>query len=471
MVSGISLGVSNSMKLKHRLTLTFLLFSMTIIFLISFASHIFMKENFNRYLVDIIDERKKVLIRDIGNTYKNGKWDTENIEKIGLEAIDNGFIVKVKDTSNNVIWSARTHNSSMCQSMMDKMGYNMNIVNPGYQGDYTEEIYNLSIDNNLVGTLQIEYYGPLYYNDSDVGFFKTLDKILIFVGIFSLGISIFIGVLISTSISKPIGSVVKATNLIATGKYKNRIKEESNIKEIKEMINSVNTLATSLDEEEKIRKILTKDISHELRTPLTTMQGQLEALIDGIWDPTEERLQSIHEEVQRLSRLVGSLEHLSRYESEDLTLNRSEVNMKDLIEMILTNFEKQLHDKEINVKSELETTIINIDKDKITQALVNIISNGIKYTEHGGKLKIICKNEDDKVIISIQDNGIGISKEHLAYIFQRFYRADESRTRATGGAGIGLTISKAIIEAHGGVVKVKSKLNEGTEFIIEIPNV
>lgn len=461
--------VNNSMKLKHRLTLIFVLFSMTIIFLISFASHMFMKENFNRYLEDIIEERKNVLIRDISNTYKNGAWGREDIEKIGLEAIDNGFIIKVKDASDNVIWSAKTHNSSMCEAMMDRMGYNMNIINPGYQGDYTEETYNLKIDDNSVGTLEIGYYGPLYYNDSDVGFFKTLDNILIFVGIFSLGVSICIGVLISTSISKPIGSVVKATNFIATGKYKNRIKEESNIKEIKEMINSVNTLANSLDEEEKIRKILTKDISHELRTPLTTMQGQLEALIDGIWEPTEQRLQSIHEEVQRLSRLVGSLEHLSRYESEDLILNRSEVNIKDLIEIVLINFEKQLHDKDINVTRNLESSMVAADKDKIIQSLVNIISNGIKYTEQGGIIEVTCRDKKDKAIINIRDNGIGISKEHLPYIFQRFYRADESRARATGGAGIGLTISKAIIEAHGGTVKVKSKLNEGTEFIIEIP--
>ncbi|WP_346897819.1 HAMP domain-containing sensor histidine kinase [Clostridium sp. UBA7503] len=459
------------MKLKHRLTLIFLLFSMTIILLISFSSHIFMKKNFNRYLEDAIAGRKKVLIKNISNTYKNGQWDNKNIESIGLEAINNGFIISIKDISDNVIWSAKTHNSSMCEAMMDKMGYNMSIVNPGYKGDYTEEVYNLKIDDKAAGILEIGYYGPFYYNDSDVIFLKTLDNILIFVGIFSLCISIFIGVLISTSISKPIGSVVKATNFIATGKYKNKIKEESNIKEIKEMISSVNTLANSLDEEEKIRKILTKDISHELRTPLTTMQGQLEALIDGIWEPTEERLQSIHEEVQRLSRLVGSLEHLSRYESEDLILNKSEVNIKNLMEMILINFEKQLHDKNISVNNKSENFIINIDRDKITQALVNIISNGIKYTEFGGIIKITCHKERNITIIHIKDSGIGISKEHLPYIFQRFYRADESRTRATGGAGIGLTISKAIIEAHEGNIKVKSEVNKGTEFIIEIPKV
>ncbi|WP_150842890.1 ATP-binding protein [Clostridium sp. UBA1353] len=459
------------MKLKHRLTLIFLLFSMTIILLISFSSHIFMKKNFNRYLEDIIEGRKKSLIKDISNTYKNGRWDNKNIEDIGIEAINNGFIISIKDISDNVIWSAKTHNSSMCEAMMSRMGYNMSIVNPGYKGDYTEEVYNLKIDEKYAGILEIGYYGPLYYNDSDVIFFKTLDNILIFVGIFSLGISIFIGILISTSISKPIGSVVKATNSIATGKYKNKIKEESNIKEINDMISSVNTLAFSLDEEEKIRKTMTKDISHELRTPLTTMQGQLEALIDGIWEPTEERLQSIHEEVRRLSRLVGSLEHLSRYESEDLILNKNEVDIKELVEMILINFEKELHDKNISVNNKLETFIINVDRDKITQGLINIISNGIKYTEQGGIIEITCDEGKNIAIIHIRDSGIGISKEHLPYIFQRFYRADESRTRATGGAGIGLTISKAIIEAHGGNIKVKSEINKGTEFIIEIPKV
>ncbi len=430
-----------------------------------------MKKNFNRYLEDIIEGRKKSLIKDISNTYKNGQWDNKNIEDIGIEAINNGFIINIKDISDNVIWSAKTHNSSMCEAMMSRMGYNMSIVNPGYKGDYTEEVYNLKIDEKYAGILEIGYYGPLYYNDSDVIFFKTLDNILIFVGIFSLGISIFIGILISTSISKPIGSVVKATNSIATGKYKNKIKEESNIKEINDMISSVNTLAFSLGEEEKIRKTMTKDISHELRTPLTTMQGQLEALIDGIWDPTEERLQSIHEEVRRLSRLVGSLEHLSRYESEDLILNKNEVDIKELVEMILINFEKELHDKNISVNNKLETFIINVDRDKITQGLINIISNGIKYTEQGGIIEITCDEGINIAIIHIRDSGIGISKEHLPYIFQRFYRADESRTRATGGAGIGLTISKAIIEAHGGNIKVKSEINKGTEFIIEIPKV
>jgi len=430
-----------------------------------------MKKNFNRYLEDIIRGREKSLIKDVSNTYKNGQWDNKNIENIGIEAINNGFIISIKDISDNVIWSAKTHNSSMCEAMMSRMGYNMSIVNPGYKGDYTEEVYNLKIDEKYAGILEIGYYGPLYYNDSDVIFFKTLDNILIFVGIFSLGISIFIGILISTSISKPIGSVVKATNSIVTGKYKNKIKEESNIKEINEMISSVNTLAFSLDEEEKIRKTMTKDISHELRTPLTTMQGQLEALIDGIWEPTEERLQRIHEEVRRLSRLVGSLEHLSRYESEDLILNKNEVDIKELVEMILINFEKELHDKNISVNNKLETFIINVDRDKITQGLINIISNGIKYTEQGGIIEITCDEGKNIAIIHIRDSGIGISKEHLPYIFQRFYRADESRTRVTGGAGIGLTISKAIIEAHGGNIKVKSEVNEGTEFIIELPKV
>ena len=262
--------------------------------------------------------------------------------------------------------------------------------------------------------------------------------------------------------------VVNATNLIADGDYSNKVNVKSKIEEINNMINSVNKLANNLEEQENLRKILTRDISHELRTPLTTISVQVEALIDGIWEPTEERLKSIYDEIERLTRLVGSLEKLSTYEEDNFLINKESVDIKDLINTLIINFEKQLLDKKIELILNLNSITIYCDKDKISQAIINILSNSIKYSNEGGKIYINTFDDKEYNYISIKDTGIGIDKNNIKYIFERFYRVDKSRDRKSGGIGVGLTIAKTIVEKHSGTIIVKSKVNCGSEFIIKL---
>ncbi|MCS4481608.1 ATP-binding protein [Clostridium botulinum] len=273
----------------------------------------------------------------------------------------------------------------------------------------------------------------------------------------------------SYAISKPILKVIDATNLISEGNYSKGIKEDYSIYEINKLIKSINMMAGDLDKQEKIRQELTKDISHELRTPITTMQAQLEAIMDGLWEPSQERLKSIYDELQRLNRLTVSIEDLSRCEGSKLRLNKSEVDLETVITTILTNFEKQLLDKDINLQVDIKHINIMIDKDKISQVIINIISNAIKYTPDKGEIFVRCFTKSDNVYISIKDSGIGISDEDKDYIFERFYRTDKSRARETGGVGIGLTISREIVKAHGGSINVYSKLDEGSNFVIKLP--
>ncbi len=354
---------------------------------------------------------------------------------------------------------------------MKKIRNNTNKINPRLKKGNTIDSLNLISNNKEIGKVSIEYIGPFYYNESDLIFFETLNDVLIVVGVLAVIISIIIGISISNKISRPILKVVSSTNLIAEGNYTQKINVKNNIEEIKQMIQSVNKLAYCLEEQDKLRKILTRDISHELRTPLTTIQVQVEALIDGVLEPSEERLKSIFDEIQRLNRLVESLEKLAKYESDSLILNKEDTNIKDLIENLSINFEKQLLDKNINLELNLQELFINIDKDKISQAIINIISNSIKYSTDYSQIKISTFEDKSNIFISIKDSGIGIDEKNLKYIFERFYRADESRARASGGVGVGLTISKSIIEAHSGYIKVKSEINKGSEFIIELPKV
>ncbi|MEG1482192.1 sensor histidine kinase [Clostridium sp.] len=456
-------------KLKSRLTIIFILFSLVIIVSVGIVANLSIKSNFNKYIQEGIEQRKSDVVKSIDNSYKDNKFDKDNIDLIGREAIEKGLILKIKDSNGKIIWDARDENNLLCESVLKKTRANINKINPTVNGTYTVEKFDLKVENKNIGSVEIEYIGPFYYNDSDLIFFKTLNNVLLAVGVCAIILSTIIGVSISHSISKPVLNIIHNTNLIAEGEYLNDINVKSNIEEINKMIISVNKLANNLNEQDKLRKILTRDISHELRTPLTTIQIQVEALMDGIWEPSEERLKSIYDEIERLNRLVGSLEKLSKYEEDSIILNKEEIYINELLKMLVINFEKQLFDENIKLSLDLKSIKYYCDKDRLSQAIINIISNSIKYTTFGGKINLSLDSNNKNIFIKVKDNGIGIEKSDLKYIFERFYRADKSRTRKSGGVGVGLTIAKAIVESHGGKIIVNSELGIGSEFIIQLP--
>lgn len=455
--------------LNKRIFFIFIIFSLTIIFSISTIFKLGIEKNFNAYVEEGMNTKISEVVSDLSYSYRYGKWNIEFIEGIGMSALEKGLIVKVTDIFDKEIWDANTHNSGMCKMMISNQSENMHKVNPKLDGKYTVEKYPLNINGVRKGNIEIGYYGPFSYSDSEVQYFNSLNKSILIITIFAIAMSFILGIIVSKSINKPIYSAINIVNSITRGNYKERINSTSNIKELDDMIKSINTMASNLDKQQSLRKTLTKDISHELRTPITIIVGQLEAIRDGIWEPSEERINGIYDEIQRLNRLIYSLDDLAKLESEDLALNKSEVNIKSMIEKLFINFEKELLDKNIIGELELEECNAFVDKDKLSQGIVNLISNAIRYTESGGRINIKLFTDQDSVNIIVKDTGMGIKEEHLDNIFERFYRTDESRTRVTGGSGVGLSITKAIIEAHGGKIRVNSKVNCGSKFIIELP--
>lgn len=330
---------------------------------------------------------------------------------------------------------------------------------------------NLSVKNKIL------YYSQSISNLSSEELIKYRDLILkdmknLIIGISLLMIIVVIevSVFLSQKISKPIIVVSKMTDFIKMGGYDQKLEYESSIVEIDNLINSINELSRELYKMENMRKNLTSDISHELRTPLTSIQTHLEAMIDGIWEPSKERLNSVNEEVIRLSHLVNQLKNLAKFDSYEDKLNLKNENLTQLIKNIIYNNESYALDKNIRIKYELEDVNANIDKEKISQVIINLISNAIRYTNLNGEILIKLYKKSDFIKIIVKDNGIGIPEESLDYIFERFYRVDKSRCRNTGGTGVGLTICKSIVDLHKGKIEVKSKLNEGSEFIITLPN-
>jgi len=217
---------------------------------------------------------------------------------------------------------------------------------------------------------------------------------------------------------------------------------------------------------------MTADIAHDLRTPLTVIAGYVESMRDGDLAPTPARLDSIYAEIERLQRLVSDLRLLAVTDAGELRLNLAPVNPKGLLERVAASFKLSAEQKGIALIVEADSTLpdIQADESRLDRVLSNLVGNAIRHTPNGGKVSILATRQENSVLISVEDTGEGIPPADLPHIFDRFYRADKSRTDADGASsGLGLAIAKALVEAHGGRIKANSVVGDGTRFEIELP--
>lgn len=458
-------------SLRTKLTLSYIFIVAVITGITVIVANMGIQTQFKRYAIQKQKKQVNEIIELIQMKYQeDGKWNPGYLEIIGMNALQNGMTIVIKDKNNQRIWSAYEHNNGLCQAMILNMTANMTSYSNKWSGEYQEESYDILIENQSVGTLTTGFIGPYYFNDEELIFIKALNTLFVVIGITSLVIAFSIGIFMSARIANPLDKISRKALSLAEGKYKERLKDDSNTKEIGILTDTINQLSDALESKDKLRKQLTQDVAHELRTPLTSVQGHMEAMIDGVWEMNVERLSSCYEEIIRIKKLIGSIEDLSGAENDNLLLNKEEFDFTGLVKRLLNNYHNELLAKNISVVYDEEENYIYADKDKMSQILNNLLSNSIKYSKEETKIFISCNIEPKVVTIRIKDTGIGIKETDLPFIFERFYRADKSRSRRTGGVGIGLTITKAIVNAHGGEIEAKSKYEEGTEFIITLPN-
>ena len=223
-----------------------------------------------------------------------------------------------------------------------------------------------------------------------------------------------------------------------------------------------------------MRKDFVANVSHELKTPVTSIRGFAETLLDGAQEDPETRehfLQIIFQESKRIQLLIEDLLILSKIEKDEPHITKSKINIDDLIANLLPVFKQQAEQKEIALHFEIKNNLfLQADEEKVKQIILNIFMNAINYTPRKGHVSILIKEINDTILIQLSDTGIGIEKEALPRIFERFYRIDKDRSRETGGTGLGLAIVKHIVEAHQGKIEVKSELGQGSTFSIYLPN-
>lgn len=310
----------------------------------------------------------------------------------------------------------------------------------------------------------------LYILISETGIINMLvPGRLAVVGIISIVFAAIAGIILAGKISVPVKAATRAAKDIARGNYNNRINTDICTMELSELGNAVNHMAESLDNQEMLRRRLTSDVAHELRTPVANVSSNIEAIIEGALEPTNERLSSCYNELERITGIITELEKLRQIEGENMILHIGHVDIYELAKEVKLIFENEMSKKNIRCDIIGEHIDVCVDKDKMSQVLNKLISNAVKYTDNYGNIQITVIQENENVVITVKDNGCGMDDNDIPYIFERFYRTDKSRNRSTGGAGIGLTITRAIVQLHGGMIHVESKKGVGSLFKVTIP--
>ncbi len=275
---------------------------------------------------------------------------------------------------------------------------------------------------------------------------------------------------ISRGILAPIRRLSAASNTIAEGHYDQRL-SYARSDELGDLIDSFNRMAAALAETEAIRQQLIGDVSHELKTPLSSIKGFMEGLQDGVIPATPETFQLIHDEATRLERLARDLQELSRAEAS-FELLRERHPVSTLVADAVARLRPQFADKgvQLDVMDVHALPPVLVDRDRVVQVLINLLGNALQYTPRGGRVSVRVAQADSMLRVAVQDTGAGLAAEDLTRVFQRFYRVDKSRARTSGGSGIGLTIARHIVEAHGGRIWAESPgLGQGSTFIFTLP--
>nr|WP_209013917.1 ATP-binding protein [Clostridium botulinum] len=414
-------------------------------------------KKFDEYMVDVQDKRYERIVSYFEEVYKTqGKWTKNSGVELMHEAHMGNYCLTLLDINKKTIWG------------MNPNDIRLNTMPVKDRGVYNTKTFEIKSEGKVVGYVDIGQYSSLLLSEEDISFKTSINKSIIASGILTLIIIIAISLYFSKQFSIPIKEVANLSVNLSKGDFDAKSSVESNIEELENLRESVNILAEKLKYQDSLRRRLVSDISHEIRTPLNVLQNNLEAMIDGVFPVTAERLNYLNEEVVRFGRLLNNLNVLKEFESESIKLNFEKIFLDELISDICSDFYAIAENKNIKLQYHIENYedySITGDRDKLKQVFINLLSNALKFTEDGGKVLIKLYTSDKNIVVEVKDNGVGIKKEDLPFIFERLYRGDKSRQQFEGN-GIGLTIVKNILQLHYASIDLESEEGEGATFKI-----
>lgn len=465
--------------LRVKLLLAFLLLTLITLVLSGVAINRSLNRQFQNYIQEIKQSNNLRILNAVTGYYAtHGTWHgiAPVLAPIGIST---ETIIVLRDTQGELIYSSIrdmqriTNILRRTESKHPLMGRRALLNRLRMQGE--SFTYPILIEEEKVGTLELTLLGREgIFAIEDLNFSRTIGRSVAWIAFFAALGALITSFFLSRSLTQPLSKITRAVSGLQKGDLNQQVEVTSN-DELGSLASSFNAMAQQLAKNEKLRRTLTADISHELRTPLTTLKSYLEAFKDKVLPPTGENIAGLQEEVNRLERLVEDLQDLSLVETRDKDLTTAEANPAAVIRKVYALYRPLLQEKSITSKVTPmpEEMILEINETSLERILHNLLSNAVKYTPSGGEVAINLSEKKSKakhsVQITVYNSGPGIEEKSLPYIFERFYRCDPSRSRKTGGAGIGLTIVKELVESQGGSISVASSESKGTTFTISFP--
>lgn len=448
-------------SIRKKLGASFITTSILTIIFIIIVVNVVINIQFKKYMNEVQEKRYNSVVTYFEEIYKKEKnFSIDSGNELIHEAFMNNYCLTLMDSNKNIIWGMNPDN------LVEDFSFNN--MHKEEKGVFTSKIFNIKYDNEIVGYIEIGQYSSILLTEEDTAFITSINKSIIISTLLTICIVILISIYLSKQFSKPISEVSKISAQLSQGNFNIKFNGNTKIREMDKLKASINTLSEKLNNQDLLRRQLVSDISHEIRTPLNVLQNNLEAMIDGVFPITVDRLMKLNSEVIRFGNLLENLDVLKDFESKNYMLSIRKVNLEEVILDIYKEFLLEAHNKNIALTCEIDKNnnyIINGDKDKLRQVFINIINNSIKFNRVNGEVNICLMKEGKRIIIIIKDSGIGISQKDLPYIFERLYRVDKSRN-CVEGSGIGLTIVKSILKGHNADIFVESEVGKGSVFKI-----
>jgi two-component system sensor histidine kinase BaeS len=441
------------MKLNHKLTLAFLFVSLIAIGLATIFIWGRISYEFNRY---VADQRQNEFVIAATTYYQNNNsW--------------NGVDTYLR--TQNLLPPVTAINPPPQPYILVDVNRAVIVASAPYvagekikKGEIDKGI-PVEVNGQIVGTV-ISTGQPLTPKPIDQKYADQINQSLWMAGIGGMLIALILGSWLSRSLTHPIRDLTTATRALASGKLEQQVPVRSK-DELGELAESFNQMSADLARANQSRRQMTADIAHDLRNPLTVIGGYLESLQDGKLKPTPERFKIMQAEVQHLQHLVDDLRILSLADAGELSIHKQPVIIKELLKKTALTYQHQAQELGIQIKVDIESNLpeIQIDLERMEQVLGNLVSNALRYTPEGGEISLSAKQSKGSLVVSIKDNGSGISPDVLPHIFERSYRGDTSRSG--NESGLGLAIAKSIVELHGGNIRAESD-ETGAEFFITL---